>query len=46
MSAVIEATPYERPKLAVAAGQHFARMLEKAIARSRAPLKQIELKAN
>src|ERR1700722_4858092 len=27
-------------------GEHFAAMLEKAIARSHAPLKQIELKAN
>ena len=47
----IEAAPYERPKLAVTAvsslsGEHFAAMLERAIARSSAPLKQIELKPN
>ena len=30
----------ERPKV----GDHFATMLEKAVARSQAPLKQIELK--
>ena len=46
MKAAIEAAPYERPKLAVTAvsslsGEHFAAMLERAIARSRAPL-QIE----
>lgn len=43
--------PHQRPKLTAMAlssmnGEHFAAMLERAIARSREPLKQIELKAN
>lgn len=51
MRAAIEAAPYERPKLAVTAvsslsGQDFARMLERAITPSQAPMKQIELKPN
>jgi hypothetical protein len=51
MRAAIEAAQYERPKLAVTAvssmnGKDFAAMLERAIARSQAPMKQIELKAN
>jgi hypothetical protein len=51
MRAAIEAAPYERPKLTAVAtasmnGNDFAAMLERAIARSQAPLKQIELKAN
>jgi hypothetical protein len=51
MRAAIEAAQYERPKLAVTAvssmnGKDFAAMLERAIARSQAPLKQIELKPN
>ena len=45
------ALPFESPKLTAMAasalsGDHFAAMLERAIARSQAPLKQIELKAN
>ena len=47
MRAAIEAAPYERPKLTAVAtasmnGNDFAAMLERAIARSQAPLKQIE----
>jgi hypothetical protein len=51
MRAAAIALPFESPKLTAMAvsslsGEHFAAMLEKAIARSQAPLKQIELKAN
>ena len=51
MRAAIEAAPYERPKLAVTAvsslsGDHFSAMLERAIQRSREPLKQIEHRAS
>ena len=51
MRAAMAALPFESPKLTAMAvssmnGEHFAAMLEKAIARSQAPLKQIELKAN
>jgi hypothetical protein len=49
MRAAALAIPFESPKLTAMAvsamnGDHFATMLEKAIARSQAPLKQIELK--
>jgi|SRR6476660_4466326 len=51
MRAAAIALPFESPKLTAMAvssmnGEHFVAMLEKAIARSQAPLKQIELKAN
>ena len=51
MRAAAIALPFESPKLTAMAvssmnGEHFAAMLERAIARSQAPLKQIELKAN
>jgi hypothetical protein len=51
MRAAVAALPFERPKLTAMAvssmsGNDFAAMLERAIARSQAPLKQIELKAN
>ena len=51
MRAAAIALPFESPKLTAMAvssmnGEHFAAMLEKAIARSQAPLKPIELKAN
>jgi hypothetical protein len=51
LRAAMVALPFESPKLTAMAvssmdGEHFAAMLEKAIARSHAPLKQIELKAN
>ena len=51
MRAAVECAPYVHPKLTAIAtssmdGDHFAAMLERAIARSQAPLKQIELKAN
>ena len=50
MRAAAIALPFESPKLTAMAvssmnGDHFAAMLERAIARSQAPLKQIELKA-
>ena len=51
MRAAALAIPFESPKLTAMAvssmnGEHFASLLEKAIARSQARLKQIELKAN
>ena len=51
MRAAAIALPFESPKLTAMAvssmnGKHFASLLEKAIARSQALLKQIELKAN
>jgi hypothetical protein len=51
MRAAALAIPFESPKLTAMAvssknGKHFASLLEKAIARSQALLKQIELKAN
>ena len=51
MRAAAVALPFESPKLTAMAvsslnGNDFACMLERAIARSQAPLKQIELKAN
>jgi hypothetical protein len=51
MRAAALAIPFESPKLTATAvsamdGEHFASLLEKAIARSQAPLKQIELRAN
>lgn len=47
MAAAKEAAPYEHPKLAVTAinnmsGEDFARLLDRAIARSQAPPKAIE----
>lgn len=51
MRAAAIALPFESPKLTAMAvssmnGEHFAAMLEKAIARSQAPLKQIEHRPN
>ena len=51
LRAATVALPFESPKLTAMAvsslnGNDFAAMLERAIARSQAPLKQIELKAN
>ena len=49
MRAAMAALPFESPKLAVTTNvtnEHFSAMLERAIARSREPLKQIELKPN
>jgi hypothetical protein len=51
LRAAMVALPFESPKLTAMAvsslnGNDFACMLERAIARSQAPLKQIELKAN
>jgi hypothetical protein len=51
MRAAAIALPFESPKLTAMAvssmnGKDFAAMLERAIARSQAPLKQIELKPN
>jgi hypothetical protein len=53
MRAAMAALPFESPKLAVIAtnsmsGDRFAELLERGIARSRAPMevKQIELKPN
>jgi hypothetical protein len=49
MRAAVECAPYVHPKLTAVVttsmnGQDFARMLERAIERSQAPLKQIELR--
>ncbi len=51
LRAAMVALPFESPKLTAMAvsslnGNDFAATLERAIARSQAPLKQIELKAN
>src|ERR1700733_3540714 len=51
MRAAALAIPFESPKLTAMAvssvnGEHFAALLEKAIARSQAPLKQIEHRPN
>ena len=51
LRAAMVALPFKSPKLTAMAvsslnGYDFACMLERAIARSQAPLKQIELKAN